>query len=63
MQYDALKSSLGALSKLTSVGKKWMKDIVKNAELKIGILVILSLNSPIIYPIAQATHYKPKRPI
>ena len=57
MQYDAPKSSLEELLKLTSVGKKGMKDIGKYAELKIRIWVILSLNSPIIYPITQAKIY------
>ena len=38
MQYDAPKSSLGELLKLTSVGKKGMKDGgKKNVELRITI--------------------------
>ena len=32
MQYDAPKPSLGELLKLTSVGKKWMKDKGNYAE-------------------------------
>ena len=52
----------GNISVQTSVVKKGMKDRGKEAKLKIGIWVIFSLNSLIIFLITQAKLYKPKRP-
>ena len=51
MQEDAPKPSLGELLKLTSVGRKMMKEKGNYADGKNGIWVIYNLNFPIIYQI------------